>query len=147
MDKEVVLAEIAEASLAHLIAANILLFTHALFVVFVVFGLVLILVGKIMSWSWVRNPWFRCVHILAIGIVVIQSWLGVSCPLTVWEMTLRSKAGAAVYAGSFVSHWVESILYYRAPEWVFMVCYTFFGLLVLVSWWWVRPHPFSEKNE
>ena len=144
MDKQMVLGETAQSSVGYLIAADLLLFTHVLFVAFVIFGLLLILVGKIRSWSWVLNPWFRLTHLIGIGVVVLQSWLGVICPLTVWEMMLREKAGAVVYAGSFISHWVESILYYRAPGWVFMVCYTVFGLLVLVSWLWVRPRSFKR---
>ena len=63
-------------------------------------------------------------------------------PLT-WEMALRTAAGDAVYGGSFISHWLESLLYYHAPKWVFMVCYTLFGSLVVVSWFWVRPRPFT----
>jgi hypothetical protein len=82
-------------------------------------------------------------HLIAIGVVVLQSWLGIICPLTTWEMALREKAGDAVYAGTFVSHWLETILYYSAPAWVFVLCYTVFGLLVLASWFWVRPHPFT----
>jgi polyferredoxin len=76
---------------------------------------------------------------MGVGVVVIQSWLGAVCPLTTWEMALRRKAGEAVYAGAFVAHWLESILYYRAPAWVFVVGYTLFGGLVAVSWYWVRP--------
>ena len=69
----------------YLISADLLLLLHVLFVAFVVFGLVLILVGKLLSWSWVHNPWFRLVHVLAIGVVVLQSWFGVICPLTTLE--------------------------------------------------------------
>lgn len=127
-------------------AADAILITHALFVVFVVAGLILIFTGKLLSWSWVRNPWFRLVHLISIGIVVLQSWLDIVCPLTTWEMALRSKAGDTVYAGSFVAHWVGTLLYYLAPEWVFIVCYTVFGILVLASWFWVRPRPFDTPN-
>ena len=124
----------------YLLAADAVLFLHVLFVVFVVIGLILILAGKLLSWSWVRNWWFRVGHLAAIGVVVLQSWLGVICPLTQLEMFLRSKAGDATYAGSFVSHWLEAILYYRAPAWVFAVSYTAFGAIVVLSWIWVRPH-------
>lgn len=134
-----------ESKTFYLLAADLMLFAHALFVAFVVFGLLLILSGKLLSWSWVRNRVFRVAHLLAIGVVVVQSWLGVICPLTTWEMALRAKAGDEVYGGTFVSHWLESILYYNAPAWVFVVCYTVFGLLVLVSWFWVRPDPFARK--
>jgi hypothetical protein len=94
------------------------------------------------TWAWVRNPWFRAAHLLAIGIVVSQAWLGIVCPLTTWENALREKAGETVYSGSFVAHWLEALLYYQAPPWVFVVAYTVFGGLVLISWFWVRPRPF-----
>lgn len=134
-----------ESNRLYLLAADAILFTHVLFVAFVIFGLVFILVGKLRSWCWVRNPWFRLVHLAAIGVVVLQSWLSVICPLTIWEMALRERAGGAVYSGSFISHWLESILYYRVPEWVFVICYTLFGALVVASWFWSRPRPFAKR--
>ncbi|MBU2676593.1 MAG: DUF2784 domain-containing protein [Gammaproteobacteria bacterium] len=128
-----------------LLAADLILFGHVLFVAFVIFGLLLILVGKPLRWAWVRNPWFRLAHLVAIGIVVLQSWVGVICPLTTWEMALRERAGAITYSGSFVSHWLQSLLYYEAPAWVFTVCYSVFAAVVIVSWFWVRPRPFSSR--
>lgn len=121
------------------VAADTVLFIHALFIVFIVFGLVLIFAGKVLSWQWVRNPWFRLAHLLAIAVVVLQSWLGVICPLTTWEMQLRAKALDTVYDGSFIAHWLSELVYYQAPPWVFMVCYTSFGGLVLLSWYLVPP--------
>ena len=135
-----------ESKIVYLLAADVLLFTHALFVAFVIFGLLFVFVGKRFSWPWVRNPWFRLAHLIAIGVVVLQSWLSIVCPLTTWEMALREKAGDAVYAGTFVSHWLETVLYYSAPAWVFALCYTVFGLLVLASWFWVRPNPFTTPR-
>lgn len=127
------------------LAADALLFAHVLFVAFVVVGLVLILIGKLRAWAWVRNPWFRIAHLAAIGVVTVQSWFGVVCPLTTWEMLLRERAGEAAYSGTFVSHWLEVLLYYRAPAWVFAVCYTVFAAAVVVSWLWVRPRPFKRN--
>ena len=69
--------------------ADFVLITHAAFAAFVILGLVLILVGGYLSWSWVRNSWFRALHLLGITIIVVQSWLGVICPLTTLEMWLR----------------------------------------------------------
>lgn len=120
-------------------AADALLVLHVLFVAFVVLGLVAILIGKLLSWRWVRHLWFRLAHLLCIGIVVLQSWAGVICPLTIWEMALRENAGDAVYAGAFIAHWLESMLYYQAPAWAFVVVYTVFGGLVVASWFWVPP--------
>ena len=128
------------------LAADALLFGHALFVLFVISGLVLILFGKPLGWAWVRNPRFRIAHLAAIGVVVIQSWLGVICPLTTWEMALRERAGEAAYSGSFIAHWLDSFLYYQAPAWVFTVCYTLFAVAVVASWFWVRPRRIRKKD-
>ena len=123
-----------------LLAADAVLLLHVLFVLFVVAGLLLILTGKLLAWSWVRNWWFRVVHLAAIVVVVLQAWFGVVCPLTTLVMALRRRAGGATYEGTFISHWLQSILYYRAPAWVLAVCYTVFALLVVLSWTWVRPN-------
>lgn len=122
-----------------ILLADAILIVHVLFVLFVVFGLVAVYLGYFLKWRWVRNRVFRILHLMAIGIVAVQSWLGVICPLTVWEMALRAEAGADSYSGSFIQHWLQSLLYYQAPEWVFITVYTGFGGLVLLSWFVVRP--------
>ena len=133
-------------STLYLLAADAVLLLHVAFVTFVLLGLTLIFVGKALDWSWVRNRWFRVAHMIAIGIVVLQSWFGMICPLTNIEMALRSRAGDATYTGSFIAHWLDSLLYYRAPAWVFAVCYTAFGVLVVASWFWVQPRPFRGNR-
>ena len=125
-----------------LLTADVILLLHVLFVAFVVIGLLLIFIGKVRIWLWVRNPWFRLTHLVAITVVVAQAWFGLICPLTTLEMTLRSGAGEKVYSGSFISYWLESILYYRLPSWLFVVGYTVFGIVVVASWIWIRPRRF-----
>lgn len=136
-----------DTSTLYLLAADITLFLHTSFVAFVVIGLILIFVGKAVAWRWIRNPWFRWPHLLAILVVVLQSWLGVICPLTTLEMALRSRADVSVYAGTFMSHWLEKILYYDAPAWVFAVCYTSFAALVVASWFWVQPRTIRRNSK
>lgn len=120
-------------------AADFVLLLHASVVLFAVAGLALIVAGKLRGWSWVRNFWFRSLHLLAIGIVVAQSWLGMMCPLTTLEMSLRARAGETTYPGAFIAHWVETMLYWHAPDWVFTLVYSCFAALVVASWFWVRP--------
>ena len=127
------------------LAADIVLFLHVLVIIFNVFGLVLIFVGNALNWHWIRNPWFRLIHLFTICFVVLLSWLSFICPLTSIEMELRTRAGDITYPGSFISHWLESILYYQAPPWVFVVSYTIFGALVVMSWFLVRPRAFSNR--
>lgn len=136
-----------KAETFYLLAADGILVLHVLFVAFVVFGLVLILIGRQRRWSWVRNHWFRVLHLAAILVVVIQAWLGAICPLTSWEMALRARAGDSVYPGAFVAHWLQAILYYDVPAWVFVVCYTAFGALVAASWFLVPPRRRGRQGD
>lgn len=122
-----------------LIFADLLLILHTLLVAFVILGLLATLIGYVRNWRWVRNYWFRLSHLVVIAVVVLQSWLGVLCPLTSWEMALRERAGEAGYDGSFIEYWLQSLLYYSAPDWVFILVYTVFGALVVLSWFLVRP--------
>ena len=122
--------------------ADLVLIVHTLYVAFVVFGLALIWYGRFCSWQWVRNPWFRTAHLAAIGVVVAQSWLGVDCPLTTLENSLRARAGDPTYETGFIAHWLHALLYYDAPPWAFTLGYTLFGLAVILSLVFVRPRSF-----
>jgi hypothetical protein len=119
--------------------ADALLVLHAAVVLFVVGGQVLVLVGGLLGWCWVRSLLFRAAHLSVLLFVIAQSWLGRRCPLTDWEMALRREAGESAYGESFVAHWVGRLLYYQAPPWAFTLAYSAFGLLVLISWYWFPP--------
>ena len=132
----------------YLLLADLILVTHALFVAFVILGLVVILPGWYRRWGWVRNRWFRAIHLLAIGLVMAEAWLGMICPLTDWESRLRVAAGGSAYAESFIQHWLHEILFYAFPPWVFTVAYTAFGILVLIAWLLVPPaHARNKKSK
>ena len=128
-------------------AADLILLLHFSVVVFIVASLPLIIAGKYLYWTWVRNFRFRVIHLIAIGIVTVQALLGLICPLTTWEMALRERAGETTYPGSFIAHWVAELLYYDLPVWVFAVSYTVFCGLVVGCWFWVRPVRSSGGNK
>jgi hypothetical protein len=117
------------------VLADLVLFTHVLTVVFVVLGLALIVIGNLRGWRFVNAWWFRLTHLATIGVVVAQSWLGITCPLTTLELWLRAQAGEATYAGGFIEHWLSRLLYFNAPPWVFVLAYSVFGAMVLAAWW------------
>jgi hypothetical protein len=121
------------------LAADLILLTHALFVAFVICGFLLIWIGWMNGWIWVRNWWFRVLHIGAIGVVVLQAWAGRLCPLTVWENRLRAMAGQPAYEESFTRYWVHELLFYDAAAWVFTLLYSIFGLFVVLTWLVVTP--------
>jgi hypothetical protein len=119
--------------------ADGVLVVHALFVAFVVLGQLLIVVGLWRGWAWVRNFRFRVAHLAAIGVVVLQAWLGILCPLTILENALRRRAGDVGYAGSFIQHWLHRLIFYDAATWVFTAVYTAFAALVVATWYFGRP--------
>jgi hypothetical protein len=124
----------------YVLAADLILVIHFAFVAFVVVGLLAVLAGRFLRWSWVRNFWFRVAHLLAIGIVAAEALGGVICPLTTWEARLREQAGATgAYEGSFIQHWVHRLMFFEASQAVFTAIYVAFFALVLASFWWVKP--------
>lgn len=114
--------------------ADAVLILHVGFVLFVVGGLFMIIVGNISGWAFVNRLWFRVLHLLAILAVVLESWFGIICPLTALENQARLAAGADGYSTSFIEYWLGSVLFFDLPPWVFIGAYTSFGLLVLLTW-------------
>jgi hypothetical protein len=116
-------------------AADVLLVLHFAIVLFIVGGLILTWLGAALGWGWIRNRWFRYLHVGAIAFVAAEALLGIACPLTVWEDLLRG----GVRAESFVGRWVRELLYYRAPEWVFTSLYVAWAAATLVTLRLVPP--------
>ncbi|MEK9133411.1 MAG: DUF2784 domain-containing protein [Pseudomonadota bacterium] len=116
------------------ILADLVLVIHAAYVLFVVGGQALIVIGWIRAWEWTRCRVFRLLHLAAIGLVMLEAWLGIHCPLTVLENFLRLQAGAAAYENSFIGHWLRWVIFYDAPEWIFALIYTVFTALVILTW-------------
>lgn len=123
--------------------ADAVLVLHIALAAFIVGALMCIIAGGLRRWGWIRNPWFRLAHLLAIAVVVAESWLGMVCPLTTLEMWLRAKSGGPTYEGAFIEHWLQSLLYYDAPPWVFIAAYSLFGALVAAAWWCWPPRRIS----
>jgi polyferredoxin len=117
-----------------LLADSVLVF-HFLIAGFVVLGLIFVWIGALAGWAWVRNPWFRYAHLAAIALVAAEALLGFACPLTVWEDLLRGGARA----DSFVGRWVQRLLYYNAPEWVFTTLYAAWAAATLLTLRFVPP--------
>lgn len=115
--------------------ADALLVVHFLVAGFIVGGLILVWIGALAGWSWIRNPWFRYTHLAAIAIVAAEALLGQACPLTVWEDLLRG----GLRPETFIGRWVQRLLYYRAPEWLFTLLYALWAGATLVTLRLVPP--------
>ena len=131
---------------ASLLLANAVLLAHVAVAAFVVVGLVFVVVGSLLGWQLAGNIWLRLTHLAAVAVVVGEAWLGVTCPLTSLEMSLRSKAGDGTYNGSFIEHWLQQLLYYSAPPWVFVLLYSAFFLAVAATWCYFPPKPWRRTH-
>ncbi|MDA8095914.1 MAG: DUF2784 domain-containing protein [Betaproteobacteria bacterium] len=116
--------------------ADAVLILHLLFVLFVVGGFATIMLGAVMGWGFVRNLWFRMIHLAAIAYVALESLAGLSCPLTTLEQWLR---GARPTREGFIQYWVSRLLYYTFPTWVFTAAYVLFALAVALAFWLIPP--------
>jgi len=120
--------------------ADVVVVLHAAYAGFVVAGLVAIVVGYLFRWGWIRNPWFRSIHLLMIVVVVVEAMLGIECPLTAWERALRADAGEKVTQGTFIGRWANALIFYQdVPEWVFTIAHCVFGMLVLGTMFLIPP--------
>ncbi|MEX0679080.1 MAG: DUF2784 domain-containing protein [Pirellulales bacterium] len=131
--------------LLYRILADLVVMVHGAYVAFVIFGQLAVLYGMARKRSWVRNFYFRWLHLLTIAIVVLQSWMGTTCPLTDLENYLRGLAGESGYPGDFVGYWVRELLFYELPSWVFMLSYSIFGAIVLVTFVLAPPRWPSKR--
>lgn len=121
------------------VLADAILMLHVGVVFFVVLGALAIPLGAWRGWRWVRGLRWRLLHVVLMGVIALQAWLGALCPLTVWEQALRRRAGEAVYGESFIEHWLSRLIFFEAPWWIFVAAYSAFALFVLLLWRWVPP--------
>jgi hypothetical protein len=103
---------------------------HLGYVLFVVAGMALILVGIAREWEWVRDVRFRLAHLAAIVAVCVQSLAGIQCPLTTLENRLRAAGGAIGYPHDFLGYWADRLVFYDLPAWIFSAAYIGFALAV-----------------
>ncbi|MDM0029481.1 DUF2784 domain-containing protein [Variovorax saccharolyticus] len=81
--------------------ADAVLLLHGLFILFAVFG-------GLLVWRWPRLAWLHLPAAAWAGWVVSAGWI---CPLTPLENALRRSAGEAGYSGGFVEHYLLALIY------------------------------------
>ena len=120
--------------------ADIIVSIHFGYVIFVVGGLFVIVLGGVLHWRFIRNFRFRAIHLAMILIVVFESIFGITCPLTDWEYELRIASGQQnAVSGTFVARLIQKLIFYEFPLYVFIIGYCLFGMAVLAAWWKIPP--------
>jgi hypothetical protein len=115
--------------------ADSIVVVHLLIVLFVLTGVPLVFLGRARRWVWVRDWRWRVLHLVAIAVIAAESLFGIDCPLTLWEDRLRGQQTPV----GFIERWIDRILFYDAPTWVFTAAYVAFAALVVITWIVVPP--------
>ncbi len=122
--------------------ADAIVIVHFAFVSFVALALPVVWIGFFCRWQWVRNIWFRAIHLLLMGVVVFESVSGIVCPLTTWESECRIRAGQTGYRDQgFVEYWTHRLMFFQLEPSTFMIIYVAFFALLVGSFIFVRPRP------
>ena len=104
---------------------------------FNVAGLIVIPVGAWLGWRIVRIAWLRLLHLAMLLIVTAQALAGRACILTIWQNDLT---GLGQPTQPMIMRWIEWLVYWNLPMWVFAVLYSgvflyVLALTVLVPFW------------
>lgn len=123
------------------LAADALVVLHGLFVMFVVFGSLLVLWRRRVLW----------LHLPAAAWGALIEWFGWICPLTPWEQALRVRAGQRGYSGGFIEHYLVPLIYPvgltpRGQTGLAVLVVLFNAGLYAVVWWRVRRGPGEPRR-
>jgi hypothetical protein len=116
-------------------AALSILILHLAVIAFNVAGCVLIPIGAWRRWRWVRNFWFRISHLASLAVVALQAVLGRVCFLTLWQ----GEVSGAAQTQPLIAGWIERVIYWPLPLWVFEIAYVVVFAYVVALWVVVRP--------
>ena len=100
----------------YLILADIIVAIHFAYVSYVVVGELLIILGILLKWQWIRNFWFRVSHLAMIVVVALEAVVGFRCPLTTWEYLLLDAAGERIERRSFVGRLMHDLMFFDCPD-------------------------------
>ncbi len=118
--------------------ATAILAVHLGIVAFNLGGLVLVPLGAWLNWPWVRAFWLRLLHALSLAVVALQALFGRACILTIWQFALQSSGGQGE-PEPMIAAWMNRLLYWPLPHWVFVTAYGAVFVYTLLLWRWVRP--------
>lgn len=118
------------------LAASLVLVVHLAVIVFNVAGLILIPIGALRRWAFVRRFDLRFLHLLSLTVVAFQALLGRACFLTILQSRL---SGGSSHPLPLIARWVDHVIYWRLPLWFFTILYVLVWVYVLVLWRLVPP--------
>ena len=110
--------------------ADIVLVIHFCIVVFITSGFFLIPIGYTANWDWTSNVKLRISHCGMMVFVALETFLGITCPLTFLENILRG----ITQSESFIGYWIQQLIYWDLPTHIFFILYCIFLGWTLLMW-------------
>lgn len=112
--------------------ADAMVAIHVAYVAYVVLGQLAVWVGVAFRARWARHFWFRVTHLAAIAFVAFEEFVGMRCPLTVWEEQFREAAGQPISGETFLSRFMHSLIFVDFEQkWVYAAIHIGFAVVVL----------------
>ena len=116
------------------VLADIVVCVHFLWILFLIFGVL----------GGIRNQKVKVIHISALAFAIVIQVLNWYCPLTHLEAWLRAKHDPTLsYTGSFITHYVEKIVYIELPPSLIFVLSIFLG--GISSWLYLKSNKQRAK--
>src|SRR5262249_26416576 len=115
---------------------------HLGVIAFNIAGLIVIPLGAWLGWGFVRIFWLRLVHLGSLGVTAVQAVFGGDCFLTGWPSALSGEAPQPL-----ITRFVNSLIYWPLPIWVFTAAYVAVFLYTLALWWWVPAKVAPPQGE
>ncbi|MBW8785681.1 MAG: DUF2784 family protein [Novosphingobium sp.] len=110
----------------------VILAVHVAIIGFNLFGLVAIPLGAWRGWRFVHAPLWRLLHFASLAVVALQAALGRACFLTLWQ---AEAEGASSSTEPLIMRWVNGIVFWPLPLWVFAAIYiALFAYAVSLLW-------------
>jgi len=109
------------------VAADVIVLTHFLWIIFLFFGAI---------WG-VRNRIVKIIHLSGLLFAILIQVFDWYCPLTHLEFWLRSRHSPSIaYAGSFIIYYMERLVYLEiSPTGILLAT---IGLVIFNSWLYLR---------
>jgi polyferredoxin len=95
----------------------------------------LIPLGYYQKWEWVKNKYYRLIHLVLMGIIFIETILGFMCPLTILENFLRND----IEINNKITQIIHQIMYWDLPTYQFIILYLLSLLYLIFLWFFFKP--------
>lgn len=115
--------------------SEIVLLFHFCIFLFMILSFFLIPLGYYQKWEWVKNKYYRLIHLVLMGIIFIETILGFMCPLTILENFLRND----IEINNKITQIIHQIMYWDLPTYQFIILYLLSLLYLIFLWFFFKP--------